>query len=50
MEPFTFKHGKDVWPAGLTLLHVYATVQLDRNPELAALINCRVAFLMSLSR
>ncbi len=44
MEPFTFKHGRDLWPEGLTLLHVYVTVQLDRNPELAALINgCREA-------
>ncbi|MFE9424227.1 2'-5' RNA ligase family protein [Kitasatospora sp. NPDC006697] len=37
-------HGKDVWPEGLTLLHVYVTVELEHNPELAALINgCREA-------
>ncbi|MQS17391.1 2'-5' RNA ligase family protein [Streptomyces kaniharaensis] len=38
MKPFAFKHAGEHWPAGKTLLHVYALVDLDRDRELAALI------------
>ena len=44
MEPFEFKQGKSDWPAGTTLLHVYAIPDLRRNRELAALVGgCRAA-------
>ncbi|MGW0731758.1 2'-5' RNA ligase family protein [Streptomyces sp. NPDC002851] len=39
MQPFVFKRADGDWPEGETLLHVYATVDLDRNRELAALVN-----------
>jgi hypothetical protein len=44
MRPFTFMHGQEPWPEGLTLLHVYVVADLARNPELATLIaGCRAA-------
>ncbi|TMR07822.1 2'-5' RNA ligase family protein, partial [Nonomuraea turkmeniaca] len=38
MKPFIFQHGTTPWPAELTLLHVYAIVDLESNPELGQLI------------
>jgi hypothetical protein len=38
MKPFIFQHGQRIWPKGLTLLHVYAVVDLDHNPEFAELV------------
>ena len=44
MKPFAFRHGTGKWPAGETLLHVYAIPDLARNPELAKLAQgCRDA-------
>ena len=44
MRAFTFQHGGAPWPAGLTLMHVYVTVDLARSRELAALVQaCRAA-------
>lgn len=44
MKPFEFRHGTGKWPAGETLLHVYAIPDLDRNPGLAELAaGCRAA-------
>lgn len=44
MKPFEFKQGKSGWPAGTTLLHVYAVPDMQRNRELAALVEgCRAA-------
>ena len=44
MKPFVFRHGTQEWPAGETLLHVYAVPDLDENPELGRLAaGCREA-------
>ncbi|WP_229070408.1 2'-5' RNA ligase family protein [Actinoplanes sp. DH11] len=44
MKPFQFRHGTQAWPAGETLLHVYAIPDLDRDQELAELAaGCRSA-------
>lgn len=44
MKPFGFKQGSSDWPAGTTLLHVYAIPDMQRNRELAALVEgCRAA-------
>jgi 2'-5' RNA ligase len=44
MNPFTFMLGQEPWPAGLSALHIYVTVDLARNPDLAALVGgCRAA-------
>jgi hypothetical protein len=44
VKPFVFRHGTGKWPAGETLLHVYAVPDLERNPELAKLAQgCREA-------
>jgi 2'-5' RNA ligase len=44
VKPFVFRHGTGKWPAGETLLHVYAIPDLERNPELAVLAQgCRDA-------
>lgn len=37
MKPFVFQQGQDSWVKG-SLLHVYVTVDLGRNPELADLV------------
>lgn len=42
MKPFVFMLGPDPWPPGTTALQVYALIDLDENPDLAALIRgCR---------
>jgi len=41
----TFMHGREQWPDGLELLHVYALVDLERNPRLARLISAQRAAL-----
>lgn len=41
----TFMHGSKQWPDGLKLLHVYALVDLERNPRLAQLIAAQRAAL-----
>jgi hypothetical protein len=38
MKAFTFKRAGVLWPAGMTLLHVYVVADLARNPELAGLV------------
>ncbi|BBH70438.1 hypothetical protein ACTI_71230 [Actinoplanes sp. OR16] len=44
MKPFELRHGTGEWPAGETLLHVYAVPDLAENPELAKLTQgCREA-------
>jgi hypothetical protein len=44
MHAFTFRHGSVPWPAGLTLLHVYALGEVTRSPGLAGLMaSCRQA-------
>lgn len=45
MQPMTFLHGSEQWPDGLELLHVYALVDLERNPQLARLIAAQRAAL-----
>ncbi|MET7487734.1 tetratricopeptide repeat protein [Streptomyces sp. NPDC005538] len=41
----TFMHGSEQWPDGLELLHVYALVDLERNPRLARLVAAQRAAL-----
>lgn len=41
----TFMHGSEQWSDGLELLHVYALVDLERNPQLARLIAAQRAAL-----
>jgi tetratricopeptide (TPR) repeat protein len=41
----TFMHGSEQWSDGLELLHVYALVDLERNPQLAQLIAAQRAAL-----
>jgi hypothetical protein len=44
MHAFTFRHGTAPWPAGLTLLHVYALADVARSQEVAALVRgCQAA-------
>lgn len=38
MKPFIFMYGQRPWPEGLTLLHAYIVVDMDRHPDLGALI------------
>jgi hypothetical protein len=38
MKPFQYQHADSDWNAEDTLLHVYVTVDVNENPELAALI------------
>lgn len=39
MKPFQFVHGVDAWPAGETILHVYAVPDLDHDRGLAELVD-----------
>ncbi|MFJ9580740.1 tetratricopeptide repeat protein [Streptomyces sp. NPDC101191] len=41
----TFMHGSEQWSDGTELLHVYALVDLERNPQLARLITAQRAAL-----
>jgi len=44
MRAFTFRCGGVPWPAGVTLLHVYALPDLARSQDLTALVrDCRAA-------
>jgi hypothetical protein len=44
VQPFVFRRGSEIWPPDLALLHVYAVIDLQRNRDLAALIEgCRAA-------
>jgi hypothetical protein len=44
VHAFTFRHGRVPWPAGLTLLHVYALADVARSQETAAIARgCRAA-------
>ncbi|WP_175308956.1 hypothetical protein [Streptomyces lunaelactis] len=38
MKPFVFRHADDIWPEGETLLHVYVKADVERNPDLAVLV------------